>query len=229
MTITEFPTDWTSALVLVAHPDDPEYGMAAAVAKWTTEGKNVVYALATSGERGIEGMAPEEAGPLREDEQRASGAVVGVDHVEFWGFDDSELFNTPELRAKIAETIERVRPDIVLSLYGGPEWAPGIPNQRDHMEFAAAVADAYDQLGDPPRALFVNGPGSTHAVDVDGFVEPAVDSLAEHKVYLAVLDPDTPVVDQARAQVEMSTAAQDGFPAAHASGFTQLRPPLTAD
>ncbi|GAA3965565.1 PIG-L family deacetylase [Gordonia caeni] len=224
MTISEFPTDWSSALVLVAHPDDPEYGMAAAVAKWTSEGKTVVYALATSGEAGIEGMAPAEAGPLREDEQRASAAVVGVDHVEFWGFDDSELFNTPELREKIAETIERVHPDVVLSLYGGPEWAPGMPNQRDHMEFAAAVVDAFDSLTDPPRALFVNGPGSTHAVDVDGFVEQAVDSLAEHKVYLAVLDPDTPVADQARTQVEMTTGVQDGFDAAHASGFTRIRP-----
>ncbi|WP_440713364.1 PIG-L deacetylase family protein [Gordonia sp. FQ] len=224
MDITEFPRDWSTALVLVAHPDDPEYGMAAAVASWTAAGKVITYALATSGEAGIAGMPPEQAGPLREDEQRASAAVVGVDEVEFWGFTDSELFNTPELRAKIAETITRVSPDIVLSLYGGAEWAPGAPNQRDHMEFAAAVAQAYDELPDPPRALFTNGPGSTHAVDVDGFVETAVASLAEHEMYLSVLDPDTPVVDQARAQVEMTTGPIDGFPAAHASGFTRLRP-----
>ncbi|GAC58210.1 hypothetical protein GOHSU_35_00050 [Gordonia hirsuta DSM 44140 = NBRC 16056] len=223
MTIAEFPSDWSSALVLVAHPDDPEYGMAAAVARWTAEGKLVTYGLATSGEAGIEGMDPAEAGPLREDEQRASAAVVGVDEVEFWGFEDSELFNTAALRDKIAETIVRVNPDIVLSLYGGPELAPGRPNQRDHMEFAAAVVDAFDALTDPPRALFVNGPGSTHAVDVDGYIEPAVASLAEHDVYLAVLDPQTPVVDQARAQVEMSTSPIEGFPAAHASGFTLVR------
>ncbi len=223
MSLSEFPSDWSSALVLVAHPDDPEYGMAAAVAKWTAEGKLITYALATSGEAGIEGMAPAQTGPLREDEQRASAAVVGVDEVEFWGFPDSRLFNTPELRAKIAETIVRVNPDLVLSLYGGPEWAPGFPNQRDHMEFAAAVVDAFDALPRPPRALFVNGPGSTHAVDVDGFVELAVDSLAEHKAYLSVLDPATPVVEQARAQVERTTGPIDGFPAAHASGFTRLR------
>lgn len=226
MGIAAFPEDWSTALVLVAHPDDPEYGMAAAVARWTSDGKRVVYALATSGEAGIEGMPPEQAGPLREQEQRASAAVVGVGEVEFWGFPDSELCNTPALRDRIAETIAAVHPDIVLSLFGGDEWAPGAPNQRDHMEFAAAVVDAFDSLSDPPRALFVNGPGSTHAVDVDGFIAPAIDSLAEHKVYLAVLDPDTPVADQARAQVEMTTGPQDGFPAGHASGFTQLRPRL---
>ncbi len=223
MTIAEFPTDWSSALILVAHPDDPEYGMAAAVARWTAEGKLVAYALATSGEAGIEGMAPAEAGPLREDEQRASAAVVGVDEVEFWGFPDSQVRNTDALRAKIAETIVRVNPDIVLTLYGGPEFAPGRPNQRDHMEFTAAVVEAYDALTEPPRALFESGPGSTHAVDVDGYVQSAVDSLAEHKVYLGVLDPHTPVVEQARAQVQMMVAPKDGFAATHAVGFTALR------
>ena len=140
--LAQFPNDWQTALVLVAHPDDPEYGMSAAVNRWTSEGKRVVYGLATSGEAGIQGMTPQECGPLREDEQRASAARVGVNEVEFWGFPDSELFNTPQLRAKITEAINRIAPDVVLSLFGGPEWAPGFPNQRDHMEFSAAVRDA---------------------------------------------------------------------------------------
>ena len=70
---------WSSALAIVAHPDDLEYGTAAAIARWTAQGKRVVYTLATSGEAGIDGLAPEDAGPLREQEQRASAAVVGVD------------------------------------------------------------------------------------------------------------------------------------------------------
>ncbi|MFC0314961.1 PIG-L deacetylase family protein [Gordonia phosphorivorans] len=224
MTIADFPADWSNALVLVAHPDDPEYGMAAAVAKWTAEGKKVTYALATSGEVGIEGMAAAEAGPLREDEQRRSAAVVGVDDVEFWDFPDSEVFNTPELRAKITEVIARVNPDMILTLYGGAAFAPDRPNQRDHIEFAAAVVQAFDDLADPPAWLFSNGPEITHAVDVDGYTEKAVASLAEHKVYLEVLDPETPVIDQARAQVEWSTAPKEGFPAEHTSGFILLRP-----
>ncbi|MFT3715782.1 MAG: PIG-L family deacetylase [Gordonia sp. (in: high G+C Gram-positive bacteria)] len=223
MAVSEFPTDWSRALVLVAHPDDPEYGMAAAVAKWTAEGRHVSYALACRGEAGIEGMPPAEAGPLREREQRASAAVVGVDDVEFWDFPDSRLHDTEELRAAISNVIARKDPDVVLSLYGGDEWAPGMPNQRDHIEFAAAVEQAWDDLPSPPRWLFCNGPGTTHAVDVDGFVQPAIDSLAEHRVYLEVLDPGTPVVEQARAQVERTTGPIDGFPAAHATGFRLLR------
>ena len=75
--LAQFPNDWQTALVLVAHPDDPEYGMSAAVNRWTSEGKRVVYGLATSGEAGIQGMTPQECGPLREDEQRALLAREG--------------------------------------------------------------------------------------------------------------------------------------------------------
>ncbi|GAB99790.1 hypothetical protein GONAM_10_02610 [Gordonia namibiensis NBRC 108229] len=223
-----FPTDWQTALVLVAHPDDPEYGMAAAVARWTGEGRRVVYALASSGERGIEGMTPAECGPLREAEQRASAKIVGVDEVEFWGFPDSDIHNTPELRAKIAETVERIAPQVILSLYGGPEWAPGQPNQRDHMEFAAAVLEAYDTLSESgsdeiPAWLFENGPAATHAVDVDVQFEVAVRSLAAHDRYLSVLDPDTPVLDQARAQIDRATAPRDGSDGVRIAGFELKR------
>jgi len=200
-----FPSDWQSALILVPHPDDTEYGCAAAVAKWTSQGKHVRYALACRGEAGIEGMPPEECGPLREREQRASSAIVGVDDVEFWDFPDSQIFDTAELRAKIAETITECAPDVVITLYSGPEWGPGAPNQRDHIEFSNAVAAAYDSLPDKPRWLFEHGPYGTHGETVDDFIDAAVASLAAHDVYLSVLDPDTPVHEQARKQIDMST------------------------
>ncbi|MGV0800861.1 PIG-L family deacetylase, partial [Mycolicibacterium elephantis] len=92
--VEPFPSDWRTCLVPVPHPDDPEYGIGAAVAKWTSQGKKVYYALASRGERGIAGMAPEQAGPLREDEQRRSAAIVGVDDVQFWDFPDSDIHNT---------------------------------------------------------------------------------------------------------------------------------------
>ena len=70
--------DWKRGLAIVAHPDDMEFGAAAAVARWTAQGKEIVYALVTSGEAGIDGMDPAESAPLREEEQRASAAIVGV-------------------------------------------------------------------------------------------------------------------------------------------------------
>lgn len=220
-----FPSDWRTALVLVPHPDDPEYGCAAAVAKWTTAGKTVHYALASRGEAGITGMAPEQAGRLREHEQLHSAALVGVADVRFWEFPDGAIRNTPELRAQIVEAITEFDPDVVISIYGGPEWAPEAPNQPDHMEFAAAVVAAYDSLPDPPRWLFQNGPEGTHVEVIDdGCFERAVASLAEHKVYLSVLDPDTPVAVQARKQVQMSTPPRPDFGGLRAVGFIQVRP-----
>jgi len=218
-----FPTDWRTALVLVPHPDDPEYGVAAAVAKWTSQGRHVYYALACRGEVGIPGMSPEETGPLRPREQRTSSAIVGVDDVEFWDFPDSQIFNTPELRAKIAETITELTPDVVITLYSGAEWGPGAPNQRDHIEFSNAVAAAYDSLADPPRCLFENGPDPTHCEVVDGYIDLALASLSAHEAYLSVLDPDTPVIEQARKQVDMTTQPRPDFGGQHAVEFILRR------
>jgi LmbE family N-acetylglucosaminyl deacetylase len=222
--VLPFPSHWRTALVLMPHPDDPEYGCAAAVAKWTSAGKTVHYALASRGEQGIAGMPPEEAGPLREQEQRRSAAIVGVDDVQFWDFPDSRILNTPDLRAKIAETITALAPDLVITIYSGPEWEPGAPNQRDHIEFSNAVAAAYDSLADPPRWLFENGPEMTHGEVVDGYVDVAVASLAAHKGYLSVLDPDTPVEQQAREQVDMATPSRPEFGGGRTVEFILRRP-----
>lgn len=211
--------------MLVPHPDDPEYGVAAAVAKWTASGKTVRYALACRGEAGIAGMAAEQAGPLREGEQRRSAAIVGVEHVDFWDFPDSDIRNTPELRAKIAETITDMAPDVVVTIYSGPRWAPGAPNQRDHIEFSNAVADAYDSLSDPPRWLFENGPDVTHAEVIDDrCYQRAVASLAAHQVYLSALDPSTPVLEQARQQVDMTTEPRPEFNGRRTVEFILKRP-----
>ena len=73
-TFDALPEDWQTALFVVAHPDDIEYGGAAAVARWTGQGKRIVYCMVTSGEAGIDGIHPDESGPLREAEEIASAA-----------------------------------------------------------------------------------------------------------------------------------------------------------
>ena len=82
------PEDWTRAVAVVAHPDDLEYGVASAVARWTGQGKRVAYVLATRGEAGIAGMDPGRTGLLRVEEERRSAAVVGVSEVEFLSHED---------------------------------------------------------------------------------------------------------------------------------------------
>lgn len=223
MGMQPFPTDWDTALVLVPHPDDPEYGMAAAVAKWTAAGKDVRYVLASRGEAGIAGMAPEVAGPIREDEQRRSAAVVGVHDVQFWDFPDSRIVDTAELRTAITEAITTVAPQLVITIYSGREFGPDMPNQRDHIEFATAVAAVFDELTDPPRWLFEYGPDPTHAEVVDGYIEPAVEALATHQTYLSVLDPQTPVIEQARQVVDRATAPDPALGDQRTVGFILRR------
>ena len=77
------PEDWDRALAVVAHPDDMEYGASSAVAKWTAQGKQIGYVLATRGEAGISSMKPEEVSRLRSEEQRLACEVVGVDDLVF--------------------------------------------------------------------------------------------------------------------------------------------------
>src|SRR5579875_1722000 len=110
------PEDWDRAVAVVAHPDDLEYGAASAVARWTAQGKEVSYVLATSGEAGIAGMDPERCGPLREEEQRRSAAVVGVAHVEFLGFADGVVEYGLPLRRAIAGALRRHRPEVVIGM-----------------------------------------------------------------------------------------------------------------
>ncbi len=69
------PENWARALCVAAHPDDIEYGTASAIAKWTSQGKQVTYLIATSGEAGIDGMHPDEFLPWL---AATAGAQMGV-------------------------------------------------------------------------------------------------------------------------------------------------------
>ena len=79
------PRGWERMLCVVAHPDDMEFGAAAAVARWTGQGKWVGYCMVTSGEAGIDGMEPGECRRVREAEEIESARIVGVDNVDFLG------------------------------------------------------------------------------------------------------------------------------------------------
>ncbi|WP_299955434.1 PIG-L deacetylase family protein [uncultured Modestobacter sp.] len=224
-----FPDDWHRALVVAAHPDDIEYGAAAAVAAWTAAGKEVHYLLATRGEAGIAGLPPTEAGPLREDEERRSAAVVGVSEVEFLDHRDGVLVADLELRRDLAAAIRRHRPDLVVTTWGGDTWtppavSPGALNSPDHRALSRSVLDAvadaanewiFPDLAETPWsgveyvAVHTVERPAPHVVDVGDAVETAVASLTEHRRYLAALSDD-PVEEQARRQVDMATLTEDG-------------------
>jgi LmbE family N-acetylglucosaminyl deacetylase len=185
-------------LAIVAHPDDLEYGAAAAVDRWTGEGHEVVYLLATRGEAGIDGLAPDECAPLRTDEQVRSAAVVGVTAVEFLDHPDGLLEHGPALRRDLAAAMRRHRPDTVVTLNHREHWGtPGQLNSADHRALGWSVLDAaadagnrwiFPGIGGEPhrvrQVLVAGSPSARHAIDVTGHVEAAIASLAEHRSYL---------------------------------------------
>ncbi|MEU7767422.1 PIG-L family deacetylase [Nocardia sp. NPDC049190] len=227
----QLPEDWQRGLVIVAHPDDIEYGAAAAVARWTGQGKDIRYVLVTSGEAGIAGMQPAVAGPLREAEEIAAARVVGVAQVEFLGYPDGRVQESPQLRRDLAAAIRRHQPEMVVLFHFGDTWAPGRVNSADHRAVGRAALDAVSDAGNEwifpeladqkpwsARWAAVVGPYATHAVDVTNFRAQAIASLAEHRRYLEALSPE-PVAEQVRAVVDMAIGAKEGFPADHAVGF----------
>jgi LmbE family N-acetylglucosaminyl deacetylase len=133
---------WERALAVVAHPDDLEFGPAAAIARWTAQGKHVTYCMVTSGEAGIDSMSPEETRKVREEEQRASAALVGVDTVEFLGLPDGVLEYGVPLRKRIAREVRRHRPDVVVTNNVRSTWDGATAlNQSDHIATGRATLD----------------------------------------------------------------------------------------
>jgi LmbE family N-acetylglucosaminyl deacetylase len=215
--VEAFPDDWTRALCIVAHPDDLEYGAAAAIARWTAAGKCVSYLLVTRGEAGIDGLAPAEAGPLREAEERASAAVVGVESVDFLeGHVDGVIEGGLPLRRDLAAAIRRVRPDLVVSMNYTETWGGLSFNMADHRHVGLAALDAardagnrwiFTDSGDPwngvRRVAMGGSPTPTHFVDVGDAIETGIASLREHAAYIAGLgtefDPDEFLRGNARA------------------------------
>ncbi|WP_151524495.1 PIG-L deacetylase family protein [Serinicoccus kebangsaanensis] len=210
MSLETFPTDWQRALCVVAHPDDLEYGTAAAVARWTDEGKQVTYLLVTRGEAGIDTMSPDRAGPLREREERDGAREVGVDDVRFLeGFSDGVVEADLRLRRELARVIRDVRPEVVTTISHAETFPNGGLNQADHRAVGLSVLDAVAAAGN--RWIFPElvteghepwdgvrwiassaGHSSTHEVDVTDTFERAVASLEAHREYLAALGGDYP-------------------------------------
>jgi LmbE family N-acetylglucosaminyl deacetylase len=202
------PEDWETALAVVAHPDDMEYGASAAVARWTDQGKTVAYALVTAGEAGIDGMAPEECGPLRVREQYAACEAVGVTDLQILGHPDGMLEYGLRLRADIARAIRTVRPEVVITLNHRESFPGGGLNMADHIVTGQAVVDAVRDAGNRwvfralaeeedlepwggvGAVLVANSPRPTHAVPIsEDDIDRAVASLEAHAAYLEGLGP----------------------------------------
>jgi LmbE family N-acetylglucosaminyl deacetylase len=193
-------SDIQRALVVGAHPDDIDFGCVGTVAQWVAAGVEVTYLLVTRGDQGGFDETPrEQMGPLRETEQRAAAAVVGVHRVEFLdGYADGWVEATPDLVRDISRAVRRVRPQRMIIQSPERNYARLPSSHPDHMATGeAAIRAVYPAARNPfafPELLHDEGlepwvvnevfiqahPGAAHAVDVTDQFDLKIAALREH-------------------------------------------------
>ena len=219
--------------MVTAHPDDVDFGSAGTVAAFTAAGLEVTYCIATSGEAGGSDrtMTRVEMAALRQDEQRAAAAVVGVSDVRFLEHPDGMVVANRELRRDISRVIRQVRPERVVAQSPERNLEFVFASHPDHLATGEAALDAVypdarnpfahrellDDEGLEPWTvpeLWIMGPGGEHAgvaVDTTATVERKVAALMCHKSQMQ--DPDAVaqrVRDWSRANAELAGLPQGG-------------------
>ena len=150
-------------LVVTAHPDDVDFGAAGTVAAFTSAGLAVTYCIVTNGDAGGFDRAVSRAdmAALRQDEQRAAAAAVGVDDVRFLGHPDGMVQPTLELRRDVSRVIRQVRPERVVTQSPERNWSSIFASHPDHLAAGeAAVCAVYPDSQNPfahPELLEVEG------------------------------------------------------------------------
>lgn len=191
----------TRAMVIVAHPDDAEFSCSGTIARWVRAGCEVCYVLCTSGDVGIaeDGMTRARAIVIREAEQRAAAATVGVHEVVFLREPDGMLEATMGLRKRLVREIRRFRPEVVIA--GDPYlvFTPGgWINHPDHRAAALAAVDAIFPASGQPHL----------------FEELAGEGLRAHKIRkLYVIGfGDGDVYSDISATIDLKIAALQAHP-----------------
>ena len=189
-------------LVVLAHPDDPEFYCGGTVARWGAEGREVCYCLLTRGDKGADesDADPERMARLREAEQRAAAGVLGVREVIFLNHPDGYLVPDLQLRKEVAGVIRRLQPAIVVTC-DPTNFFPSSTyiNHPDHRAAGQATLDAVfpaagsgmffpelerDQGLKPHKVRQVYVAGAVYpntAVDVTAYVDRKIAALREHK------------------------------------------------
>lgn len=150
------PEKWTNTkriLVILAHPDDPDFFCGAMLSRWCQQGHEVHYCLLTKGQKGAQdvNVIPEELAEIRAREQEAAAHEIGVKSVEFLDYVDGEVFPDLAMRKKIVRVIRKWRPEILvgcdpLNLFPNDNRI----NHPDHRAAGQVVVDAaFPAAGSP--------------------------------------------------------------------------------
>lgn len=139
-------------LVVMAHPDDIDFGGGGTIAAWTDAGAEVAYCICTDGDAGgFDPAVPREQIPaIRRAEQRAAGEVLGVHDVRFLGYRDGYLAATNDLRRDISRVIRQVRPDRMVIQSPERNWRRIASSHPDHLAAGeAAICAVYPDARNP--------------------------------------------------------------------------------
>jgi LmbE family N-acetylglucosaminyl deacetylase len=192
-------------MVISPHPDDVDFGCSGTIAKWVREGVEVVYVVCTNGDKGTDDpqMSPDRLATIREGEQRAAAAVVGVPEVIFLRFKDGEVENNRELREILVRKIRTHRPDVVLTMDpANTRFENAYVSHSDHRATGLAVFDAVypaarnrnffpEQLAeglDPhaiDRIYFFGTDRPNTWIDISGTIGSKIEALRCHKSQMA--------------------------------------------
>jgi len=189
-----------SAMAIVAHPDDIEFGIVGTIARWVKAGTKMAYVLVTSGDVGIAepGMTKAGAAEIREAETWAAAKIVGVEDVTFLHKPDGMVENTMELRKELVRQIRRFRPEVVFAMDPTVMYTPlGGINHPDHRAVGGATMDAiFPASGQPNlfqeleeegfyahkiRKVYISsrGEGDTY-VDISSTIDLKIKALQAH-------------------------------------------------
>jgi LmbE family N-acetylglucosaminyl deacetylase len=187
-------------LVIVAHPDDVDFGAAGTVALWTEAGIEVTYCLVTSGDAGGSDRSVSRADmvTIRQAEQTAAAKQVGVSELIWLGYPDGRVEATLELRRDLARVIRRVRPGRVVCPSAERNYARIGGSHPDHRAVGAAALDAVypdsrnpfafpellsDEQLEPwavPQVWIPMGPDADHYVDITATFARKIAALTSH-------------------------------------------------
>ncbi|TYB48468.1 PIG-L deacetylase family protein [Actinomadura chibensis] len=201
-------------LVVMAHPDDVDFGAAGTVAGWTDRGIEVVYLMVTDGDAGgfDDGVTRAEMAALRRDEQRAAAKCVGVSDVRWLGYPDGRVEATLDLRRDITREIRRVRPDRVVMPSPERNYERIHPSHPDHRAVGSAALDAvYPDARNPyafPELLadegleawtarevwLSGGPAVNHYVDITERFDRKLNALRAHASQTAHMGDGLPTM-----------------------------------
>ncbi len=198
-----------SAMAIVAHPDDIEFGTAGTLARWAKAGARICYVLCTSGDVGIDepGMTRIKATQIRESESRDAAAIAGVNNIVFLREPDGLLQPTLDLRKKLVREIRRFRPEVVITsdppvVLAGDDYI----NHPDPRAAAQAALDAtFPAAGQPNlfeeleqeglkahkvRKVYVSSWGLADTyVSIDDTIDIKISALRAHKSQMKDWDP----------------------------------------